>query len=225
MALSKHKNQYRASEGDSENLDDWMSTYADMITLLMCFFLLLISISEPNMALFEQIKSGLRSEIAGTQKQETPLAEIKKDLDSLLVVERSQELVDIELGKKGIKLEFASSALYGPGRADIGPKAQEIMKKVSDAIKGIDYFKFDVDIEGHTDDVPIRTARFPSNWELSSSRATGIVKFFIQEDIEPERLKAAGYSDTRPLVPNRDDEGRSIPENQAKNRRIVIKIR
>lgn len=225
MALSRHKNQYRADEGDGENLDDWMATYADMITLLMCFFLLLISISEPNMALFEQIKSGLRSEITGTKKQETPLAEIKSDLDSLLEVERSRNLVVIELGKKGIKMEFASSALYGPGRADIGDSAQVIMKKLADAIKGIDYFKFDVDIEGHTDDVPIKTPRFPSNWELSSARATGIVKYLISQDIEADRLKAAGYSDTRPIAPNRDEDGRSISENQAKNRRIVVRIR
>lgn len=225
MALGKHKNQYRSAENEGENLDDWMATYADMITLLMCFFLLMISISEPNMALFEQIKSGLRSEISGSVKQETPLAEIKKDLDSLLASERSRNLVEIELGKKGIKMQFASSALYGPGQADIGDSAQVIMKKVSDAIKGIDYFKFDVDIEGHTDDIPIRTPRFPSNWELSSARATGIVKYLIGQDIEPDRLKAAGYSDTRPLVPNRDESGNSIPENQAQNRRIVIRIR
>ncbi len=140
MGLSSQKNRYRSSEGGEENIDDWMATYADMITLLMCFFLLLISVSEPNMAIFEQIKSGLRSEIAGTKIQETPLAEIKKDLDSVLVAERAAGLVMIELGKKGIRMEFASSALYGPGEADIGGSAKVMMKKVSDAINGIDYF-------------------------------------------------------------------------------------
>lgn len=225
MSLSSQKNRFRSSEGDEENIDDWMATYADMITLLMCFFLLLISVSEPNMAIFEQIKSGLRSEIAGTKVQETPLAEIKKDLDSALVAERAAGLVMIELGKKGIRMEFASSALYGPGEADIGGSAKVMMKKVSDAINGIDYFKFDVDIEGHTDDIPINTTRFPSNWELSAARATGIVKYLISEEIEPDRLKAAGYADTKPLAPNRDEDGKSIPENQAKNRRIVMQIR
>jgi chemotaxis protein MotB len=224
MALKKHKNRYRAQEVEEVNLDDWLATYGDMVTLLMCFFLLLISVSDVDVLLWEEMKKGLRSEIVKSEER-TPLAEIKWDLDQILEPEREQGIVDIQLGRRGIQMEFASSAFYAPGSAELGPVALEIVEKVINAIKAIDYYKFQIDVEGHTDDVPISTARFPSNWELSVARATNIIKYSIDQGIEPERLKAAGYADTKPVLPNRNpDTGAAIPENQAKNRRIVIKI-
>jgi chemotaxis protein MotB len=95
---------------------------------------------------------------------------------------------------------------------------------VLQALEEIGFYQFKIDIEGHTDDVPISTARFPSNWELSVSRASNVVKYFIAHDISPDRLKASGYADTQPIVPNRDSLGTPIPENRARNRRIVIRI-
>ncbi len=207
--------------GDEANLDDWMLTYGDMITLLMCFFILLISISEVDMALFEQIKKGLRSLDKETK---TPLAEIKHDLDSLLYLDIKEGRVSLDLNKKGIEMEFASSTFYLAGSADINPNAQPIIDKVTGAIKNIDYYNFNVDIEGHTDNIPIHTLRFPSNWELSVARATNLVKYLIQEKISPDRLKAAGYADTKPKRPNLDSNGVAIKKNQAMNRRIVVRI-
>ena len=81
-----------------------------------------------------------------------------------------------------------------------------------------------VTVEGHTDDAPIHSAQFPSNWELSTARASAVVHFFLDAGVAPSRLRAAGYADTFPLVPNRDAAGRAIPENQARNRRVVIKL-
>lgn len=224
MSLSQQKNRYRVNETGEENMDDWLNTYADMITLLMAFFLVLVSVSKIDMALWEQIKKGLRSEIMKDKKVETPLAEIKHDLDSILVEEREKKLVLIELGEKGIEMQFASSAFYKGGKADINETAEGIINKVILAISNITYYKFMVDVEGHTDNIPIHTARFPSNWELSVARATNIVKHFIKMGVEADRLKAAGYADTKPVVPNTDAEGKDIKENQAKNRRIVIRI-
>ena len=205
------------------NLDDWMTTYGDMITLLMAFFLVLIAISKVDLALFEQIKSGLRSEIIN-EEVPTPLAEIKHDLDSILILERSAKKVKILMTNKGIKMEFASSAFYGAGKADISREAADIIDKVTGAIKEITYYNFSVDIEGHTDNVPINTLRFPSNWELSVARATNIVKYMIETGMASDRLKAAGYADTKPMYPNQDSTGANIPSNQAANRRIVIQI-
>ena len=224
MPLSKHNNRYRVDESESANMDEWMLTYGDMITLLMAFFLVLISISKVDINLFEQVKSGLRSEIAKDQVVKTPLAEIKKDLDSLLETERSEKKVAIDLGRDGIVMEFASSAFYEPGNADINDQARNMIDKVSQAIRKIDYYPFAVDVEGHTDNVPINTRRFPSNWELSVSRATNIVRYMIETGVASERLKAAGYSDTQPKVPNTDSLGIPIPDNQAQNRRIVVRI-
>ncbi len=223
MALSRHQNRFRVAEPEEVNLDDWMQTYGDMITLLMSFFLVLISISKVDIALFEQMKKGLRSEIA-KEEMVTPLAEIKHDLDSLLEKEREKKMVIIGLGSDGIKMEFASSAFYKVGSAEISPTAAAIIDKVTFAVRKIDYYPFALDIEGHTDDIPIRTIRFPSNWELSVARATNIVRYMIEQGVQSDRLKAAGYSDTKPKKPNKGPDGKGIEENRAANRRIVVRI-
>lgn len=222
MGLGAHNNRYRVSDhSDEADLDSWLITYADMVTLMLAFTILLLSVSEPNMALFEQLKKGMRT---FDQTSKTPLAEIKHDLDSLLQAEKQKGNVTVDLGKNGIELQFASSEFFDVGKAEINPQALPTIQKVTGAIKNINYYKFAVDIEGHTDNKPIQSLQFPSNWELSVSRATNLVKYMISEKIAPERLKAAGYADTKPRVPNKNADSTDNPENQAKNRRILIRI-
>jgi len=223
MAVSKHHNRHRVPEHEGSE-EDWLMSYADMVTLLMAFFLAMLSVSHVDPVLFEQMKKGLRSDIGKDKDVKTPLGEIKHDLDSLLEKERQRGDVTIDLGREGIILEFSSSAVFDPGKAELGSSARANMDKVADAMKGIEYYKFAVDIEGHTDNIPIKTMQFPSNWELSVNRATNIVKYLIGKGIPSERLKAAGYADTKPKAPNVDGDGKPIPGNQAKNRRIVLKI-
>lgn len=214
MSLKNQPNRYRNDEGsDSFGMDDWLGTYADMVTLLMSFFVMLIGISKVEPNLWESMKSGLRSEISGEKEVKTPLAEIKKDLDSLLAPERQKQLVRIDLGPDGIVMQFSSSAFYQAGSADVGPQARSMIDRVVTAMQNIDYYPFKIDLEGHTDNVPIHTERFPSNWELSVARATNIVKYLLEKGIAADRLKAAGYADTKP-----------ISDNQAMNRRIVVRI-
>jgi len=225
VALSQHPNRYRRNEDEDEHVEeDWLISYADMVTLLMCFFLTLASISKVDMSLFEQMKKGLRSDIGKDKEVKTPIAEIKHDLDSLLAQERKDGTVSVEQGPEGIVLEFSSSAFYQVGKADFSPEAEGILLRVAGAIDRIKYYRFAVDIEGHTDNSPINSLQFPSNWELSVARATTIVKYFLANGIDADRLKAAGYADTKPKVPNLDGSGNAIPENQARNRRIVLRI-
>ena len=224
MSLNHHHNRYRTAELEEKVEEDWLISYADMVTLLMCFFLAMASISKVDMSLFEQMRKGLRSDIGKDKAVKTPLAEIKHDLDSLLSAEKKAGNVSIAKGPEGIVMEFSSSAFYQVGKAEFSPEAERILCKVDSAIRGITYYKFQIDIEGHTDNIPIKTPQFPSNWELSVARATNIVKFLIGRGLEPDRLKAAGYADTKPKAPNLDKDGRPIPENQALNRRIVIRI-
>ena len=225
MSLKAHPNRYRSDEGaETFGMDDWMVTYADFVTLLMAFFCMLIGASKFDPGAWESMKSGLRSEIMGTEKVKTPLAEIKKDLDSLLAKERGEKIVKVDMTPEGIVMQFSSSAFYDAGSADVGAQAKDIIDRVAGAIKNITYYPFQIDIEGHTDNSPIHTVRFPSNWELSVARATNIVKYILTKGIQADRLKAAGYADTKPIVPNKDAQGNNVPLNQAQNRRIVIRI-
>lgn len=219
------KSLHRKTELDTHEEDqEWLLTYSDMITLLLAFFAVLIAVSYVDLNLWEQMKQGLRSEINKQENVQTPLAEVKKDLDEKLAEEREAELVDITLDREGIKLFFNSSSFYNSGEANLLPTGQQIIDKVTQAMNDLGYYKFKVDVEGHTDNVPINTPVYPSNWELSVARASGVVKYFIQEGIEPERIKASGYADTKPIVPHVDETGNDIVENRALNRRIVIRI-
>lgn len=215
-------NEMEEAEEDLE----YLLTYSDMITLLLAFFVIIIASSTPDQALWEQMAEGLRSEVTGTEIQKTPLAEIKADLDSILTTEREQDLVNIDLTNKEIVMTFNSSSLYISGGAELLPSGEGIIRKVGDALNGLSFYNFKVDIEGHTDNVPINTLRFPSNWELSVARASEVVKFLVNQGYEPSNLKASGYADTQPLpnAPHTDEFGQDIIENRAKNRRIVLRI-
>lgn len=225
MALGKHKNQYRNEEGfDSAGMDDWLGTYSDVVTLLLSFFVLMMGISKVDNSLWESMKSGLRSEISGEKEVKTPLAEIKHDLDSILAQEKAQKLVTINMNNDGIVMQFSSAAFYQAGSAEVGTQAKDIIDRVVEAMKRIDYYPFKIDLEGHTDNVPIHTERFHSNWELSVARATNIVRYLLEQGMQADRLKAAGYADTKPVAPNTDTLGVALPDNQALNRRIVFHI-
>ena len=215
-------NEMEEAEEDLE----YLLTYSDMITLLLAFFAILIASSTPDQALWDQMKEGMRSEVTGTEIQKTPLAEIKADLDSILTTEREQGLVNIDLTNKEIVMTFNSSSLYISGGAELLPSGEGIIRKVGGALNGLSFYNFKVDIEGHTDNVPINTLRFPSNWELSVARASEVVKFLVNLGYEPSNLKASGYADTQPLpnAPHTDEFGQDIIENRAKNRRIVLRI-
>ena len=180
-------NEIEEAEEDLE----YLLTYSDMITLLLAFFAILIASSTPDQALWDQMKEGMRSEVTGTEIQKTPLAEIKADLDSVLANEREQDLVNIDLTTKEIVMTFNSSSLYISGGAELLPSGEGIISKVSDALNGLSFYNFKVDIEGHTDNVPINTLRFPSNWELSVARASEVVKFLVNQGYKASNLKAS----------------------------------
>ena len=136
-------NQYRNTDLDSHSEDqDWLLTYSDMITLLLAFFAVLISVSYVDLNLWEQMKQGLRSEISKQENVETPLAEVKKDLEEQLASEREAGLVDITLGREGIKLFFNSSSFYESGEANLLPTGQRIIDKVTLAMNELGYYKF-----------------------------------------------------------------------------------
>lgn len=226
MRDNNGNNGLRHSLHEEAHVEDqeWLLTYSDMITLLLVFFAVLIAVSYVDLNLWEQMKEGLRSEINKEENVRTPLAEIKKDLDEKLAAERQAGLVNINLGREGIKLSFNSSSFYNSGEAILLPTGERIIETVITAINELGFYEFNVDVEGHTDNVPISTERYPSNWELSAARATGIVRYFMEKGLEGDHLKASGYADTRPVVAHADSLGNDLVTNRALNRRILIRI-
>ena len=203
--------------------EDWLVTYADAITLLMAFFVMLVSFSKIDIPLYERVAAGISEEIGKQDYRVSPTELLKIDLQDVVYTLEADEVVDVATDDRGIVLELSSSAFYKPGSADIRDEAIPVLSKMAQALSAPRYRNYVIEVEGHTDDDPISTVRFPSNWELSAGRATRVVRFFVSQGMEASRMKAAGFAETRPKVPNRTPEGAPIPENQAQNRRVVVR--
>ncbi len=206
-----------------ENVDSWLMTYADLITLLMCFFIIFVSVSEPRKERISAITDGMAGKF-GTVDLSTPFQGTYQSL--LATIQKHRLLRDIAVTKNAdsIEMELASDSFFEPGSADITPDKLQALAEMAAAIKQVDFLDYNVIVEGHTNDLPPATAAYPTNWELSAARATRLVRFFIEQGIRPKDLKAVGYGDTRPAVPNLDHNGHAIPENRARNQRVVIKL-
>lgn len=207
------------------NFDDsassWLVTYSDAITLLLAFFVMILAVSDLNQGKVEALKEGL-SEVITNEDKPTPFTDIKKGLDEYIAQQGLQDQLSVVLDNKGVKVEFANVALYDSGSADIKTDALPLLEEVSRVIRNTSHSSHMIEVEGHTDDLPIATEKFPSNWELSSARATNVVKYLLSQGLEKERLKASGFADSRPK-----ENSENLPAEQLRpaNRRVVVFVR
>lgn len=203
--------------------EEWLLTYADMVTLLLAFFVMLASISKVDKVMFEKVQAGLAREI-GRREMRKPLEELKDSLHRTVKEAGVADEIGIGVDDDGVMVEFVAAPYYPPGSAELRPEARPVLIRVAETLRHPLYEGFRIEVQGHTDDSPIRSGQFPSNWELSAARATVVVRLFAETGILPARMAAVGYADVMPKVPNRDRDGQPIAENQALNRRIVVRI-
>lgn len=196
-----------------EEKEDWLITYADAITLLMAFMVMLLTFSEYDVPAFEEAAAAIKSNLTGRDAT-SPIQLLKIDVQDVVYNMQADQVVKVEIDGKGVIIELSSSAFYKPGSAEIRDEAVPVLEKMSQTLLAPRYQKYILEIEGHTDDDPINTPQFPSNWELSAGRATRIVRFFIAQGMEAVRMKATGYADIKPKAPNQDVQGNPIPENK-----------
>ena len=156
---------------------------------------------------------------------EDDMIEVMKVNRTISSLKLPHEVIEVGNGEDGsISLELDSGAFFKPGTADLTEQAIPVLKSIYEEFASPIYQSFNVSIEGHTDDDPISSFKFPSNWELSAGRASTVVRFMIAQGMKKSRLKATGFSDTQPKVPNRDADGSPIKENMIANRRVVMRI-
>lgn len=218
----------------------WMNTYADMVTLLLCFFVLLFAMSILNAKKFQAAISSLQGAFGimpgATQPVVPPSSEglfDPQELQAQLLAEEMARMralgesfreelekaglgdkVRLEVEERGVVFRLADTVLFDIGKADIRPEARSVLLTVGNLVKKVDN---PIRVEGHTDNWPISTDKFPSNWELSTARATNVVRFLIEEaGIQPERLQAAGYGEYHPIDSN------DTPEGRQRNRRVDV---
>jgi len=213
----------------------WMSSFSDLVTLLLTFFVLLLSMANFDPVKMQSLSESLQDAFGVLQSFPTipihPFVEIPKksgdeqkkkqslkDAEKIKDVVQSKSLdeaVKVEVTDKGIAIMLRDPVGFASGSADLKEQGKDILRDIGDIIKENSGLK--VRIEGHTDDVPIRSARFRSNWDLSSARSLSVVELLAaQTGIHPSNMSAVGYGEYRPLAPNTN------AENRSKNRRIQI---
>ncbi|MBO8130546.1 MAG: flagellar motor protein MotB [Candidatus Marinimicrobia bacterium] len=213
----------------------WMTTYSDMVTLLLTFFVLLISFSSINKILFDRAMFSIRGALGVLNKNVSILNNPTTPKESMIDQRRRVALyrninamkeiarkmgyekdISVEETPTGFLIRMGSRVLFDLGSADLKPEAYPILKIVGDMLKED---VAEVIVCGHTDDLPIRSGKFPSNWELSTARALSVVKYLINNvGVPPEILVSAGYSQYRPIAPNISEE------NRQKNRRVEFLV-
>jgi len=211
----------------------WLLTYADMITLLLALFIILFSISTINKVklqrLVRDLGGGFNSQDAinnppngmTTSATKDDLQAMQAQLQSYIQSQSLQKSVQTKITRDGKKRELvitllSDKQLFDSGKADLKPFTKQILDEVYRQLKGR---QNEVRVEGNTDNVPISNAQFPSNWELSSARATGVARYFVEDDgLAPRRISALGYGEYRPRVANDTDQHR------AQNRRVDVVI-
>lgn len=219
--------------------NEWLATYGDLVTLLLCFFVLLYSMSTIDVQKFKTLvdsmqRIGMVSEkgsimpstgdsiasmdaIIDKKQDETIYSQVKK-----VVEEKGLEKeVAVSNEKEGVLLRFNDETLFDSGKAVLKLTAKAMLSQIGQILG---QHNAHVKVEGHTDNVPIKNSQFADNWELSVARAMSVLKFFTQEVPEDERLmpwnfEVSGYGEFHPVAPN------NSPENRSKNRRIEILIK
>jgi chemotaxis protein MotB len=218
-------------EHPAHDEEPWLVSYADMMTLLFGFFVLMYVFTlaklekapkeSPDDMIF------LRKELANYFGGEyvTPLKDAQEQFIRAMGGEDKAKDVNVSVTPEGLDITVQSNAVFKSGSAEIEPGVRNALRALAKETLA-EKQSYRVVVEGHTDDVPIvrNTDRFPTNWELSSARATAVVRIFEEAGYEPMKLMAIGYGSSRPKFPNREADGRPIPENQAKNRRIRLKL-
>ncbi|CAH2214016.1 flagellar motor protein MotB [Tepidibacter aestuarii] len=238
--MARKKRQEEAKQGSPE----WMSTYGDMVTLLLCFFVLLFSMSSVDAQKFQSIiqsfngslgfldggktlsseqyiDRGLKDDKSTNQIKEIEnFNNLEKKIKKYLDENDLNKDVKVVNENSGLLLRFQDNVLFSSGRAELKPKSEVTLRYISDLLNKKEFDDKFIRIEGHTDNDPIKySSRYPTNWELSVARASNVVRFLVEETgINPERISASGYSEYHPVVANTSDK------NKAKNRRVDILI-
>jgi chemotaxis protein MotB len=234
----RHANTFHE---DHEEGEPWLLSYADMVTLLMCFFILFFSLdkSKGGIASPERLRKQLQRALAldpATVTSQAPpdparakqLEEAKKALESQLFQVSKELKVVFALSQpdpETLSLTFLSNSFFLPGNAELTPEARKTLAKVASRIKHIANSGLKVEIDGHTDSDPVTNQRFPSNWELSTARAAGVARALIAGGVPASAIQVSGFADQRPVVVEHDANGITLATAKRLNRRVEINLK
>ena len=202
--------------------ETWLVPYSDLLCLLLALFIVLFSSSNLDKNKMAQMEYSLAAAFNAipTDQQNGTVLNFMEDAASLDMGE------DVGIGAdgKGAVLDINTLVLFDGNSIKIKEEAKPTLDKIAKLLSDTKYKRFQIVVEGHTDDTPFRSKEFPSNWELSSARAGAVVRYFITKELVPSRFQAVGMAGISPKYPNFNHFGEPIPENRIRNRRVVIHV-
>ena len=222
-------------------------TYADSITLLMAFFVMMFSISKLDHKKFIEITSAIEKELGhkdpGTElspsmgakaeqidesaeESKQTAAELNSKMEEMrdFMATLKTEGIMLEQRPSGFEIELSSKLLYVSGSAELRKEVKGVLGNVGNLLKGLEKDEYQIEVQGHTDSAPISSSRYASNWELSAARATGVVRFFIDQGMSSSQLRAIAFADTQPKMELANPNDPAAAEVAALNRRVVIRV-
>lgn len=227
---------------DHDNHDRWLISYADFITLLFAFFVVMYAISAVNENKYRVLAGALGSAFGKQEtavpvprrpnalppevrqrtlrqqqaiEERTHMTEVASSLIDVMAPLVKEGKVRVTQSRRGVSIEINANVLFAAGRAELEARSLAVLRAVAEKLKNE---PFDLEITGHTDNVPIGNSAFASNWELSAMRATSVVRLLAASGIAPARLSAVGREASQPIASNDTAEGR------ARNRRVELMI-
>ena len=206
-----------------EHADEtWLIPYSDLLTLLLALFIVLFASSTLDKAKMEQIGysfSAAFNTLSGADMNGS-VREFLTDAEDLHLGDN----VGLGSNEKGAVIEIANLYLFGNSDTSITPEAEETLQKIVTLLKSPKYVRYRIIIKGHTDDRPVNNPKYPTEWALSSARASAVVQYFIDKGLDKNRFQAVGMGEIAPKVPNLDAYGQPLPQNRRINNRLEIDI-
>jgi chemotaxis protein MotB len=230
-AESKFRNRQKEQTLETAGMMRWLLTYADMITLMLALFIILFAMSTISRVKVQEFAKLVSAGFDNTWSVNQPpnggtndnqsfnassnVPAIQKQLQEYVQKHNLQKQVQVNMDRRGLVITLLSDkSYYDSGSAELRPETQKILDDINAFLKKNKQL---IRVEGNTDNVPISTSEYPTNWELSTARAVNVVRYLVEHDgLDPTRVSAAGYGEFRPRVPNDTDADRQ------QNRRVDI---
>ncbi len=216
----------RFAMDESAHTGGWIVSYADMMTIILTFFILLLSISTIAQTKYELLVQAFTGEKAGN------LMEVKEKIDKVIEEQRLGGEISTKMDKDGLVIEFSNALLFQSGDANLKQGAETVFGPIERHLVDDLEPHYGLVIEGYTDDVPISNSRYASNWELSSSRAIHVMERLHDAGLDSRRISVKGYANTRPAtdvdISDPGELSKLSPEEletvRAANRRVIIRV-
>lgn len=226
MKVPKHLQIDRLSLDASSHTGGWIVSYADMMTIILTFFILLLSISTIARTKYDLLVQAFTGEKAGN------LMEVKEEIDKVIEEQNLGGEITTKLNKDGLTIEFSNALLFNSGDSDIKESGIKAFAPIRTHLKDSLETSYGLVVEGYTDDVPISNTKFSSNWELSTGRAIHVMNRMVEAGVDARRVSVKGYANTRPAT-DVDISDAAVMESlseakrdevRAANRRVIIRI-